>query len=693
MSVESYNATVLPSAHFEILYFVKRQPECLKWSCGRVVAREFEKNVTRVESVVDLPLEAVVFLRFEWLSRYLWLKVKNRLFDVEKLVALRRTHFLKLYDRLVHDMNTLPYKNDRDKIEQMLESYASESSHQLDSLPQAMYQRGMLWNCKSAVSLLPTCWSSKLSDWLLRLLLCQRQSVMGENEISADACLPKVALELRQYVVEIPQREFGLHWSRGCDAVSFNHLFQDETMEDERHLGLPLESKECLGYWKNLGVIAQRLVLAHHYVGQHRLSEALVAVMSCWIPFEMVQRIDFYCVLMELGAELHFKMNLQCRVVESACEYVTSVLPEFTKQVLVPSVLKCLLRWGYFEMMESFYVLCAGSLTAGSCYEAKAVRLMTAGYIEVIENYLLFIMVYRRFHANCRTAPERLSCVKKLGCVKQFGAIELYLEKLEILVRGEDYYAKGLFYFCKYLARRLRYPQGAFEEERKLAENYFLLEDGPESKVMARHLMTLEVDLEEMRQELGRESAYYHTDFGVSRLLTRLFISWGCMAGGKGHRYLCRQVLKQYKISSHGRSYRLPLLRTALNVFVVHRRHFVMDVGCGKDESDSFDESDVNDEFKKYCSVMLSESLCQINAHQRKLICSDLLPNIEKLRGGNVGNVIFGVPSCDTGTTTYNHPHSSQPCLTESLESFFLSDSSLLGRHLFYGLQKPLQQI
>ena len=653
--------------HFESLVYsdeIRRRRQDVKPLTQ--LCRKKLKRLLKCVPPKNFSCEIAVYLDTEALLKYLKLRFGNRLFQLERSLK-RRCDFIRVYDTLLRQSVCAPSLSMRKSIVCILESYESESFYQLNAVPQVMYQRGMLgqsklrYGCGGSVG-----GESSMSGWLKRLLWCQHEDNGRKIELVSDP--PKILESLKPYVVEISDEEYSMLWTRDSNPVVC--VFAQGSF--------PV-GPDHPNYLTSVEQTAERLVWVHKYVKEWRLSEALAMLLCCWIPHEMVQKIEFFTLLLKVGAHLGLKIDLQCKLVNLACECVGSEYRlEFEKCVLGPSVLTCFLRWGHFSLMEMFYARCFSASTAKSVYEVESARLMAESYVERVENVLLFIAVFRRYHKNCGRSLENLPCVNKVGCCRQFQEVDACLEKLGEIISFQDHYMKGMYYFLKYVRGRLWSVVGEFDDEKNLSVSHFRMSTKWESKIMCKFWDGKIVEFDDVKYLLDREKEYYCVDLRLAQLLVKYFLMELVMFGGESRtsgagkieRYLCKDALRYYRAATHGRSYRIPLLKMALNIFVLHARHFSLagdDTWFPANLDASFDECDVVMDESNRGSLPLLDSLCEINNHQKEIVKCNLMPNLENLK------------DC---------PPALHDTTLDALNAFFLSDPSVLGRHLYYALQQ-----
>jgi len=677
-----------PSTYFETTFFGHKVPSLRRIVGKNIATIGMKKNLTVKDWIIPLDMQyaqaIVPHLKKHWLSDYLELKVNNHMFKMEQL--MERRDFLLLYQQ-VHKESCDTFGpsnlNHRMNFTRMLQSYESEVCQTYEQTPDVIYQRGM----GSSMVLM----RDPLSEENIQnFFMCQSNCKQFFNINTKKA--PRVSHKIQNYYVEIPVSEYRMRWTKCEDPKPLLNVFQSP---DPTYLNSPLE-KNHEDFKKSMDMTSQRLVWAHRLLENDRHSEALTMIASSWIPTEMCQKVTFLSLLIEVSAELHVKQELQCKVIHMACKYISSISEEYTKHALVPSIMRAMLRWGYFSFQFHFYNA-NKDVCKYSVYEMKATMLAADGQIEEIENYLLFIIVYRIYHKHCTI--QNTPCVSKLDCFKQFQHIEKCLKTLEVIVssmilqynKSDVNYYKGMMFFLKVLLTKLKNKHDKCSTLRRLANIHFYMsrETGRysfsrrlnECRILSFQLFDKQVpniDVKNIKTEMGCDKHYYNVDLRTGQVLTKLLILSAVSEKVKTTRTLCKEVLKQYKVATNNRSYRIPLLKAALQAIVIHRRHFMINEETQPDDCDrSFDEEDSNDEFRRYCSLSISPSLCQISLYQERNLIPLLAPNTEyhQLKDKIKPSTLIVDPS-DQKNADIN------------FETFYLSDKTLIGRHMFYGLQQ-----
>lgn len=686
-------ASVANSTQFEVLFFGPRQETSwntvprLAWLCGKVLALEWMNFCAQdAEKTKIFPHDIALHLKGEWLMTYLQHRVKNNLYQME-MEMNHRTKFFQVHDQILYESlhgNSLEIKNTATNI---LESYYSQSIYQLGAIPQTIYQRGMLgrqsW-CKMKMSDIRNCTGQQnkgktMSVWLKRLLHCQSRSRIS-LEFSSDP--PKILKALEKYAVAIPQDEFAAVWSKGRSA---NKCVFDDEDGNKKLMTFPV-SEEHPNYLAMVEMVAKRLVWSHKYFREWRFSECLAMLMCCWTPVEMIQKVDFFCLLVKLCAEIHVDVVSQCNLINLASQIVRDYKNEFKNQVLGASLLTCFLRWGHFNLMEEFYYRCFSPATSVNClYEIECARKMAEGYAEYIENIFLYVCLYRMYHSNCSANFNQLSCVEKKECCTLFQEVENLLKKMSTVMRVQDHYMQGVYFFLKYVCSLLYFGTGNFEELKTMSKMHFVMSTEDESDLLLKVWSGERLD--SLKFTLDREIDYHCVDLRLGRVLVKQFlmevVSYQGICRGKStsaqssrEREVIQDALKHYKAATQDRSYRMPLLQTAFNVFKLLAKHTKLQERPRvhfHSFNASFDESDVLMDSR---TINLSESLCQINENQKKCIESLLVPNLQRLNGV--------LKNC---THLKALPANIDLKNKHSMHYFFISDPTVLGKHLFYGGQ------
>lgn len=156
-----------------------------------------------------------------------------------------------------------------------------------------------------------------------------------------------------------------------------------------------------------------RLYWSRWLMQRGRLAEALGQLLSVEGPLGLPDsveegsvRVDFFSLLIDLSSQMFLSTELQCRVINWAFRDTRSragnniLLLEQRQYALIPSVVKALVTWGMFDCSRAMFNL-RGDPTSTSFHRAQGLLGVLQGLGENIENQLMYICTYRKYHHMC----------------------------------------------------------------------------------------------------------------------------------------------------------------------------------------------------------------------------------------------------------------------------------------------------
>lgn len=663
--------------YFQLLFFGNQVPS-LRHIVGKVLAQNLmDKRLGGGGIWSDkCPGEIGViamYLRDKYLLEFISASVENVLFDLEMVIP--RDQFMGILE-CVADMSEF---NRNSQVQfaarEILESYESDCLAQVDRLPEKLYQFGLVREGSQ-----PNFF--RMCEFYIKLWLCKNHlyqvPILGEK-------VPKISLILKDRVVKISQKEYAADWSF-CKVAECSLAQSFETPEDA------LKPRDHV----------KSLVLAHRAHRRKKFSEALLILLNNWPPPEEVhEKIDYLSLLAEVAAELHTSEILQFEILNAVSEVAVLNSNLVKKESLVGTILVVFVRCGMFLGAECFFQEFAdkSSLT---CHRDKSVCVMIEAYFEWVENLLLFVVGFRKYHSRCSHIGNNFSCKEDL-CFVQLDEARKILASAEKLLCArpkKDNYYSGLLCFYKYLLKlflKSGVDHTTNDEDKMHAEFYFRLCRNPEGVIMSECFSGKQIADRKIRNDLGIDTDYFNVDLRYARVKIKHFLLAAAlrMAPSKEGKVLhpeyslvcdkrdsLKNILRVYKKATNGQSYRIRLLKGVFLICVMFKRHFVFTKhACGECEDlaseASFDEEDAvsddeDDTPKNYITHMYFEpEMCQRQKGDRLDCLKRLMPL--------------------TDTFNYRTPHFARSSILEASAEYVLShDSKWLGKNLFYGIQMSM---
>ena len=478
-------------------------------------------------------------------------------------------------------------------------------------------------------------------------------------------------------------------------------------------------------------MVCRRLYWTDRMIRMGRLAEALGHLLSCWKPENDHQRVDFFAYLIDLSSQLFLDISNQCIIINWAFQDIqkssNGVLQLQARQYrLIPSVIKAMGIWGMYNLAKSTFQLAADP-SSNSMHRAEALMNLMRVLGEDIENQVLYVQLYRKFHRHCFEDSARvcennanLSCRLNQNCHVRMKSIKSLLARFRMmhqqlaLTRVPNAYKEvylGLLYMYESMYFLIEGETRKSLSLQNLAMSH--LEFGIEkftdcrlyenlnASALKAGLVAISDDLDDFEPELFLEYNVLvnqeSTHFPMARtLFTGCVLASLHLIDCAKIAEWCNEALMFYENSSDKRSHRERILRKSMAIYGTRRKSHELEVNRAAGENNN-NNNETGIFFRR---PYLSTNLCFAEKSTQDKIVKNLLPCTDKMKDvlmPMVANEQFvpEIPTFDS-VRACREAQSVRLCAPSTLADLTLAgyanmDGELVGKWLFFGLHQLIE--